>query len=144
METQEFHNPVARILVIEDDELVRATLEQMLQTAGHDVDLAGDGEEGLRQFRESPVDLVLCDIFMPRKDGIATLRELRAICTDLPIIMMSGGTPRPLRAGDPTDTDYLRMAKSLGATRTLMKPFDARKLVSLVRECLETGATPTG
>ena len=134
---------VARILVIEDDELVQTTISQMLGSSGHEVALATDGDDGLRQFLRSSFDLVLCDIFMPNKDGIATLRELRQISRDLPIVMMSGGTPRPLRAGDPADTDYLRMAMSFGATRTIAKPFNARKLVSLVRECLESEAPPT-
>jgi hypothetical protein len=56
--------------------------------------------------------------------------------------MMSGGAPRQLRAGDPTDADYLRMTESLGATRTIAKPFTARKLIGLLRQCLDVDKIP--
>jgi CheY-like chemotaxis protein len=66
---------MARILVIEDDELVRSTIKRILEPAGHAVSTAVDGDDGIRQFRAEPADLVLCDIFMPNKTGIATLKE---------------------------------------------------------------------
>ena len=85
---------MARILVIEDDELVRATVKRMLEDGGHAVDVAVDGIDGIRQFCGAPFDLVICDVFMPNKNGIETLRELRQINTDVPIIMMSAGIPQ--------------------------------------------------
>jgi CheY-like chemotaxis protein len=129
---------VARILVIEDNELVRETIKLILEFAGHHVVAAVDGQDGLDRFSESAVDLVLCDVFMPRKDGIETLKGLRQVSKDLPIVIMSGGTPRPLHAGDPANTDYLRMARQLGATRTIAKPFRSRDLTRLIEECLAT------
>lgn len=67
---------MARILVIDDDDLVRGTVEAMLEAGGHEATLAVDGEDGLRQFQRQPFDLVLCDVFMPQKEGLETVREL--------------------------------------------------------------------
>jgi CheY-like chemotaxis protein len=127
---------VARILVIEDQEMLRATIRMVLEGAGHQIAVAVDGADGLRQAQRSDFALVLCDIFMPNKDGIATLTELRRTGASVPVIMMSGGSPRRLRAGDPDDMDYLELATRLGATRTVAKPFNARELRSLVDEVL--------
>jgi CheY-like chemotaxis protein len=127
---------MARILVIEDQEMLRATIRTVLEGAGHQIALAADGADGLQQLQRSDFALVLCDVFMPNKDGIATLTELRRSGAKVPVIMMSGGTPRRLRAGDPDDMDYLQLASQLGATRTVAKPFNARELRTLVDEVL--------
>ena len=58
---------MARIFVIEDDELVRATITRMLEDAGHRVTVAVDGNDGLFQFRRAPFDLVISDVLMPNK-----------------------------------------------------------------------------
>jgi CheY-like chemotaxis protein len=127
---------MARILVIEDQELVRATIKTVLERAGHSIALAADGVDGLRQFREADFAAVICDVFMPGKDGLATLQELRAISGDVPVIMISGGSMRPLRADDAGNLDYLKMATELGATRTIAKPFNTRELTAAVDEVL--------
>lgn len=127
---------MARILVIDDDELVRLTVKQMLDAAGHQVVVAADGADGLRAFREAPADLVLCDVFMPNKSGIAALTELRQ-GSAVPIIVMSGGAPSSGRVGERAFVDYLRVARSLGATATIQKPFTMRQLQPLVDKCLK-------
>ena len=132
---------MARILVIEDDELVRATVKRMLEDGGHAVDVAVDGNDGILRFRGAPFDLVISDVFMPNKNGIETLRELRQINTDVPIIMMSAGIPEAWRVAGLTDEDYLRMTAVLGATRTLEKPFRPGQLLALVREVLANRAS---
>jgi DNA-binding response OmpR family regulator len=134
---------MARILVIEDQEMLRATIRMVLEGAGHQIDVAVDGADGLRQARRSHFALVLCDVFMPNKDGIATLTELRRTDASVPVIMMSGGSPRRLRAGDPDDMDYLQLAEQLGATRTVAKPFNARELRTLVDEVLAEPRPPS-
>lgn len=126
-----------RILVIDDDEMVRGTIKAILERAGHEVVLAVDGDDGLQQFQRQVCDLVLCDIFMPNKEGIATLRELRHLDAAVPVITMTGGSPSAGRTGPSAYADYLNMSTMLGATRTLHKPFRANELVSLVRECLD-------
>ena len=130
---------MSRILVIDDDDLVRRTVETMLRMAGHHVELAVDGADGLRQFQQQPFDLVIADIFMPNKEGLETIRELRQITQQTPIITMTGSFPGPHRGGDLGNIDYLRMAQVFGATRTLSKPFSHRELLALVDECLGIG-----
>lgn len=90
---------MARILVIDDDRAVRQTIEAMLGTAGHSAAVAVDGDDGVEKFRQEPCDVVLCDVFMPKKSGIATLRVLRALSATAPIVAMSGGAPRQGRQG---------------------------------------------
>jgi CheY-like chemotaxis protein len=125
---------MARILVIDDDELIRGTVQTILASEGHDSVLAVDGEDGIRQFQRQQFDLVLCDVFMPRKEGLETVREIRQLSAGTPIISMTGSIP----AGDGggLDPDFLRMSGMLGATRTIAKPFRPRELLALVRACL--------
>ena len=130
---------MARILVIDDDELVRGTVQAMLESDGHEAVLAVDGDDGVRRFHQQRFDLVLCDVFMPQKEGLETVREIRQSSRETPIISMTGSVP----AGDGgrLDPDFLRMSSALGATRTIAKPFRPRELLALVRECLQsTGA----
>lgn len=69
---------MARILLIEDDDGLRAILAEHLTLAGHTVIEAGDGREGLDRFRRAGADLVVTDIVMPETEGLEVLRELRA------------------------------------------------------------------
>jgi DNA-binding NtrC family response regulator len=120
---------LARILVVDDEPLIRSTLGQLLTTAGHEVLLAADGSEATRLWRELGADLVILDIFMPEKDGIETIVELRAHSPSLPIIVMSGGDAKRM--------DLLPEAKLLGAYRTIDKPFTFAEMMKLVNSALE-------
>jgi DNA-binding NtrC family response regulator len=126
---------MALVLVIDDEEDVRRVVEVMLKNAGHDAVQAVDGNDALRQFRRQHFELVICDVFMPDKEGIETLKELRELDPTVPIIMMSGEAPTAYFWGA-THRDYLAMAKAMGATRTLEKPFKYSQLIRLVHECL--------
>lgn len=119
---------MANILLIEDEQLVAATIEVVLMKAGHTVMLASNGDAGLQKFDEAKVDLVITDIIMPQKEGIATIRELRERST-VPIIAISGG-------GRTKNFDFLRMAYKLGATEVLRKPFANAELMALITKCL--------
>jgi DNA-binding response OmpR family regulator len=116
---------MARILIIDDDPDMRAVLEQTLSAAGHDIVLAGDGQEGIDQYRAAPVDVVVIDLFMPRKEGIETIREMRRHFPETSIIAMSG---------DAIAVPLLSVAKRLGAARILKKPFHTEELLALVAE----------
>jgi CheY-like chemotaxis protein len=129
---------MALVLVIDDEEDVRRVVEVMLKNAGHDAVQAVDGNDALRQFRRQHFELVICDVFMPDKEGIETLKELRELDPTVPIIMMSGEAPTAYFWGA-THRDYLAMAKALGATRTIEKPFKYSQLIRLVQECLAAG-----
>jgi CheY-like chemotaxis protein len=126
---------MALVLVVDDEEEVRRVVEVMLKNAGYDVVLAVDGNDALRQFSQRHFDLVICDVFMPNKEGMETLKELRQFNPIVPVIMMSGVAPTTHRWGT-TTANYLAMATSLGATRTIQKPFRYLQLVTLIRECL--------
>ena len=126
---------MARVLVIDDEEDVRRVVNVMLKNAGHVAVLAVDGNDAPRQFEQQRFDLVICDIFMPNKEGIETLRELRRLDPTVPVIMMSVGTPNASYF-ETAQRDYLAMAKALVATRTIEKPFKYSQLVRLVQDCL--------
>ena len=131
---------MALVLVIDDEEDVRRVVEVMLRNACHAAVLAVNGNHALRKFRRQRFDLVICDVFMPDKEGVETLKELRQLDPAVPIIMMSGVAPSTYLWGA-THRDYLAMVREFGATRTIEKPFKYSQLARLVRECLAPGAS---
>ena len=87
--------PPVHILVIEDHDDTRDVLDMLLRTEGYEVTLAVDGQDGLDKYRQRPADIVLVDIFMPRKNGIDTIRELTRDFPDSVCVAMSAdGDPR--------------------------------------------------
>lgn len=118
-----------RVLVIDDDAQVRDVCRRILASVGFDVDVASDGVKGLRAFHERPFDVVLCDIFMPNKDGIETIQELARTYFDVKVVAMSGGA-----VGLP---DYLPSARVFGASEVLRKPFSPDDLVDAVRRVVD-------
>ena len=125
---------MARILVIDDDRLLRGAVELVLRLEGHDVASVSSGRDGIAQFRSHRFDLVACDIFMPNMEGLETISELRGLCAELPIIAFTGG---PAYANDPESTSgFLRIAGQLRRTEMLAKPFRGQELLALVRRCL--------
>src|SRR5271166_4426543 len=78
------------ILVGEDESVVRGYLDMTLRSQGYNVEMAGDGNEVLARLREPlPIDAVLLDVMMPSRDGLETLREIRRLDSNLPVIMLS-------------------------------------------------------
>jgi len=126
---------VARILVIDDDALLRGALRVALEAAGHEVREAADGDAGLRLQREQAAELVLVDIFMPGRDGLEVIRALRAERPQAKIVAMSGG-------GQTGQIEVLSAAAAFGASRTLLKPFEPRVLLKAIRELLGEPAPP--
>ena len=118
---------MARILVIDDDADMRTLLEQTLQSAGHEVVLAADGREGVEQYRASPADLVLTDLYMPNQAGLETIIQLRKESPGVRIIAM---------CGKPTAMPMLSAAQRLGAVALLEKPFSSDQLLSAVEKAL--------
>src|SRR5437879_11376696 len=84
-------SPVARILVIDDDALLRGAIRVVLESAGYEVIEAGDGGVGLRLYREQGAELLLVDLFIPEPDGLEVIRTVRAEVPDAKIIARSGG-----------------------------------------------------
>ena len=120
---------MARILVIDDDPDIRGLLETALSLTGHEVISAADGVEALARHREAPADIVIVDIFMPEKEGIETIIELRQESPTLPIIAMSGG-------GTSGNRNFLAQALQLGASRAVQKPFDYTEVLAMVTDLL--------
>jgi CheY-like chemotaxis protein len=115
-----------RILLVDDDPDVRRSLEHALTKAGYEVILAANGFEAIRQWRQlHGGDLVILDMFMPEKDGLETIVELRSHSPGVPIIAISGG-------GTTGRLDILEDAKLLGAIETFEKPFSIHALLALV------------
>jgi CheY-like chemotaxis protein len=121
---------MARILIIDDEAMIRELLMEMLEREGYETITASDGKDGMRVYRENPADLIITDIIMPEKEGIETIMEIRRDFRDAKVIAMSGGG----RIGSET---YLQIAKAFGANGTLAKPFDRQELLKQVHEILE-------
>ena len=118
------------VLVIDDDETIRVLLRAILEREGYRVVDAPDGAKGIRRYEESPTDLVITDLIMPGKEGIETIRDLRKEFPHVKIIAVSGG-------GRIGPESYLKMAKGVGALRTLSKPFDRLVLLKTIQEVME-------
>jgi len=118
-----------RILIIDDDAQVLNVLHFALVHEGYEVLKAYNGKEGIKLYRENPVDLIITDLIMPEKEGIETIRELTVEFPKVKIIAISGG-------GRVGPEDYLPMAKMFGAKRTLTKPIKRNDLVRAVKEVL--------
>jgi DNA-binding response OmpR family regulator len=120
---------MAKILVIDDDEIMNGMIMQLLSEAGYEVEGAHDGSLGLKMLTSEKFDLIVTDIVMPEKEGIETIMEIRGQNNETPIIAISGG-------GKIDPEQYLRMAQHFGADYTFQKPFDQKHFLAAVRECL--------
>ena len=120
---------MARILVIDDDELVRATVKAALELAEHEVVVASDGQQGIASYQGGKFDLVVTDIIMPEKEGIETILELRQHNPAVKIIAISGG-------GRTSNEIFLDVAKKFGAVDVLAKPFTPKQLLASVKKVL--------
>jgi CheY-like chemotaxis protein len=114
---------LGRILVVDDDEGVRGLFHVILSGAGYEVKVARDGAEALAVLPSWKPDVVLMDIVMPNREGIETIREMRRLHANLPIIAMSGAMQSDI---------YLRLAAVLGAGSTLAKPVSPGELLRAV------------
>lgn len=115
------------ILIIDDERSIRKTLNEILSYEGFKIDEAVDGEEGLKMFAEKAYDVVLCDIKMPKKDGLEFLVKAAEINADVPVIMISGhGTIE-------TAVDAVKK----GAYDYIAKPPDLNRLLITIRNALD-------
>ena len=123
---------MARILVVDDDLMVRSYVAQILQTKGHTVEKAENGEEGLAIFRSRPTDLIITDMAMPKSDGVQLIASLQKENPSLPIIAMSGA---------PDSAQFLFLASYFGAEKMLTKPFTADALIDAVDLAVKRSAS---
>jgi DNA-binding response OmpR family regulator len=121
---------MSRILIIDDERLIRLTLRKILERAGHEVIEAANGSEGIGLHLRQPADLIITDIIMPEKEGIETIKDLRRAQPDLKIIAVSGGG----RAGAES---YLEIARHFGAEHVFEKPFNPKELLAAIESSLD-------
>ena len=117
------------VLIVDDDEETRTVLQAVLRKAGFMAYVVGTGEEAVRLCRSQRIDVVLLDIWMPEKDGLETLMDIRRGAPEAKIVAMSGG-------GKLGSMHPLAFASRLGAKRTLTKPFTHEQLVAAVSDTL--------
>ena len=118
---------MADILIIDDEKAIRKTLIEILSFEGYKLDEAMDGEEGLKKFREKNYDVVLCDIKMPKLDGIEFLQKAGESNPDIPIIMISGHG----------NIETAVEAVKKGAYDYLAKPPDLNRLLITIRNAID-------
>lgn len=124
---------MARVLIADDEADVRTLLQRTLELAGHEVRVARDGNQALAALREGPVDVAVVDIYMPGKDGIETIMDIRRRHPDTKIIAITGSEPTTGKA-------MLHMARKLGAHLALAKPFTLEELLAAMLQVL--GSSP--
>ncbi len=118
---------MSNILIIDDEKAIRKTLSEILSYEGYKIEEAGDGEEGLKKFRDRSFEVVLCDIKMPKLDGIEFLDKAREHNPDIPVIMISGhGT---------IETAVEAVKK--GAYDYIAKPPDLNRLLITIRNAMD-------
>ena len=115
-----------RILVIDDDEQIRLLFEVKLKEEGYLVDVAGEGQTGIKMFKAAPYDLVITDLVMPKKEGLETIHELLHIAPQTKIIAISGG-------GKLVPGSFLSVANKLGALATFEKPINWAELLKTIK-----------
>src|SRR5665213_1348844 len=115
------------ILIIDDEKSIRKTITEILTYEGYKIDEAADGEEGLKKFREKNFDLVICDIKMPKLDGIEFLEKAKQINADVPIIVISGHG----------NIDTAVEAVKKGAYDYISKPPDLNRMLITLRNAMD-------
>lgn len=116
-----------RLLIIDDDVIMREIIKDLLVDYPIYVDDAPNGVEGIKKIRENDYDVVLVDIIMPEKGGLELIVEIKAEQQNLKIIATTGG-------GACTVDEYLEKAKELGADAVIAKPFSEIKLVEIIND----------
>jgi two-component system, chemotaxis family, chemotaxis protein CheY len=124
------------VLVIDDEQAIRDSIRQVLSRAGFEVATADNGITGAEGYFENPTDVVIVDIIMPRSDGIAVIKKIRASCPNARIIAMTGGGnfwPIGYEPNTLVTDAYLTLASKSGADVVMKKPFQRQNLIDTVR-----------
>ncbi len=119
-----------RMLIIDDDAETRLMLRETLEGVGYEVEESQNGTQGLSLYRRRPFHLIITDVFMPEKNGLEVVRQLRPESRILPIVAISGG-------GEIDSKEALPTARKLGASETLYKPFTREEILRAVESALQ-------
>ncbi len=126
---------MAFVLLIDDDDLVRASITAQLTHAGHKVVSASHGGGGLKLLSTMAPDIVATDIVMPEVEGIEFIVQARKQNLSFPIIVITGAPFQKHTSKGASGPDYMKMAIEFGATKALAKPFLPGQLMALIDEC---------
>lgn len=126
-----------KILVIDDSSTMLRIVRKTLEDAGYQVSTSQDAKTAVKLAAGEPFDLIITDIYMPDRDGLDLIRDLRRLSPGIPFVAMSGMTGQ---------LNMLKVAKHLGASHTLQKPFLAQDLLAaveaLIGKCLPQESSP--
>jgi two-component system alkaline phosphatase synthesis response regulator PhoP len=122
------------ILLVEDEEALRMTLRDRLQSEGYVVDFASDGEQGLEKVTRLPFDLIILDVMLPRRSGFDLCQDIRQAGLAMPILLLTA-------RGQTTDKV---VGFKLGADDYVTKPFDTSELMARIEALLRRAPTRTG
>lgn len=122
--------PCARILLVDDDTLLRKTLRGTLEQSGHRVEEAVNGADGLRRLLVGNFELLITDLVMPEREGLELIQQVRAARPDMPIIAISGAF----------EGQFLQLARTFGAAAALQKPLSPDRLLQAVNTILQRRA----
>jgi len=129
-----------KILVVDDDRAVRTSIRLILSGKGFDVLEAQDGAAFMQQAKSAGISAVLVDLIMPDVDGFTIIAQVGRMLGPVPVIAMSGSFPR---AGSCQPEEF-RIARELGATAILRKPFRPAELLATINQALDRGADARG
>ena len=124
---------MARILIVDDDDMERTMERAILEKLGHELYFAVDGVNALETLRAEDIDVVITDMVMPHIDGLSLIHEIRRMDEGVEVIAVSG-----------VSRDELALARELGASETLVKPLDPEKLVEAVNNAVMRSQRRTG
>ena len=123
------HEP-ATILLVDDEELLRAGVQEMLEMSGYTVITATNGHEAMACLKQNAIDLVITDLVMPKMDGVDFVEQLRQIWPNVPVIVVSGSTRNIMQRYG------IESIQVPGADASLSKPFKGVDLMSQIKELL--------
>ena len=123
------HEP-ATILLVDDEELLRAGVQEMLEMSGYRVITATNGHEAMACLKQHAIDLVITDLVMPKMDGVDFVEQLRQSWPDVPVIVVSGSTRNIMQRYG------IESIQVPGADASLSKPFKGVDLMSQIKELL--------
>lgn len=113
------------ILIVDDDDMLRTYVKELLKLNNYKVSEAANGKLGLKEFCENQPDLVITDIIMPEMEGISFIRKLREQNSDIPIIAMTGNVHGHME-------EYLDISSKLGADEILRKPIESKTFLETI------------
>ncbi|PIT74807.1 response regulator [Limnohabitans sp. G3-2] len=124
------HEP-ATLLLVDDEELLRAGVQEMLEMSGYTVITATNGHEAMACLKQHAIDLVITDLVMPKMDGVDFVEQLRQSWPDVPVIVVSGSTRNIMQRYG------IESIQVPGADASLSKPFKGVDLMSQIKALLE-------